>query len=143
MVRNELQSFVPAVPLVPHGVAETLILWTAATVDWRSTMKARIATGILAGLLIAGACQSEGEWRPTDAEESLLRDTLVSLAEQSPAFPSGDASAMRIAWVHPEVAILIGSLRIPDEKGDTLRTTSTLVFVLTEQGWRFKSAHGM
>ena len=89
-------------------------------VNWKNTMRSKPAVGILTAVLLAGACQSESEWQPTDTEESALRDTLVSLAEQPPAFPSADASAMHVIWVNPEVAILHGSLSIPNEQGDTL-----------------------
>ncbi len=105
-------------------------------------MKARTTASLLAALFVAGACQSESEWRPTDAEESSLRDTLLTLAQQPPAFPGADVSTMKCYWVHPEVALLWGSLSVPTSEGDTVETTSTLVFILTEEGWRFQSATG-
>jgi hypothetical protein len=67
--------------------------------------------------------------------------------------------------VHPEVALLWGTLKIPSFKGDTIGFTSTwdppykvparpaaesdtlamtgvLVFILTEEGWEFQHSVG-
>jgi hypothetical protein len=46
-------------------------------------------------------------------------------------------------WVHPEVALLIGTLKVPSDEGDTTRFTSTMVFILTEEGWELEWSHGV
>jgi hypothetical protein len=67
----------------------------------------------------------------------------MSLAEQPPAFESADASALRLMWVHPEVALLHGPLTLPLEAGDSAETVSTLVFVVGDSGWEFRRGFGM
>jgi hypothetical protein len=106
-------------------------------------MKARTAASVLAALLAVGACQNEGEWRVTDCQQSSLRDTLLIAAQQPRAYPGADVSAMGCHWVHPEVALLIGTLKVPSDEGDTTRFTSTMVFILTEEGWELEWSHGV
>jgi hypothetical protein len=129
-------------------------------------MKARTTASVVAALLAVGACQNEGEWRVTDCQQSSLRDTLLIAAQQPQAYPGADVSATGCYWVHPEVALLIGTLKIPSPKGDTVgststwdppykvppraapegdttRFTSTMVFILTEEGWELKWSQGV
>ena len=86
-------------------------------------------------------CRSQKPWNPTAAEQRALRDTLLALATQAPAFPSTDVSDLRLSWVDPEVALLSGTLRVPSTKEYSSAFT-TLAFVHRDGEWQFKWAGG-
>ena len=110
-------------------------------------MKKYILLCIVLLTVLLYTCSSKDQWQPSEKEKEVLLDTLKKISLETDYLDS-DYSIIDLYWVHPEVAILYFKATIsPDSIGqllreDTIKTVTTSVFVLSDEGWELKRSFG-
>ena len=108
-------------------------------------MKILIPKFILLLMILLLACSTKDEWQPSEKEQKALLDSLVKISKEKPLYPRSEFSDIKLWWDHPEVAILqfnVTSSSFSSPKIDSFKYSATSIFILSEDGWKFKRSFG-